>query len=84
LEFNKRIAELYSELFGEGNSEGTNEQSGFSRKWGSYSELYALAQGNITKFEEVTKLPLHQCLMYLAFEKEKTELENRMIKNKFK
>tara|TARA_R100001377_G_scaffold12725_1_gene6378 strand:- start:223 stop:477 length:255 start_codon:yes stop_codon:yes gene_type:complete len=84
LEFNKRIAELYTELFGEGNQGGTDERSGFSRKWGSYSELYALAQGDITRFTEVTKLPLHQCLMYLAFEKEKAELETRMIKNKFK
>jgi len=84
LEFNKLIAELYTELFGESNKEGTDAKSGFSRKWGSYSELYSLAQGNITKFEEVTKLPLHQCLMYLAFVKEKTELENSMIKNKLK
>ena len=84
MEFNKRIAELYTELFGEGDQTGTDARSGFSRKWGSYSELYTLAQGDITKFEQVTKLSLHQCLMYLAFEKEKLQLENTMIKNKFK
>ena len=84
MEFNKRIVELYPELFGEGGQGGTDERSGFARKWGSYSELYALAQGDVTRFTKVTKLSLHQCLMYLAFEKEKIELEGRMIKNKFK
>ena len=84
LQFNQRIAELYTELFGEGSNEGTDARSNFSRKWGSYSELYTLAKGDITRFEQVAKLPLHQCLMYLAFEKEKTELESRMIKSKFK
>tara|TARA_R110000796_G_scaffold251820_1_gene384117 strand:- start:1051 stop:1278 length:228 start_codon:yes stop_codon:yes gene_type:complete len=75
---------LYPELFGGGDKEGTDERSGFSRKWGSYSELYTLAQGDITRFKEVARLSLHQCLMYLSFEKEKIELEGRMIKNKFK
>jgi hypothetical protein len=85
LQFNQRIAKLYPELFGEGNKEGgTDFGSGFQKKWGSYSELYCLAQGQLTRFTEITKLSLHQCMMYLAFEKEKAEVESQMIKNKFK
>jgi len=82
LGFNERLAELYSELFGESNKTGTDKRSGFNRKWGSYSELYIISKGDITKFEQITKLPLHQCLMFLAFEKEKADLENSMIKHK--
>ena len=84
MQFNQRIAESYPELFGEGNEGGTDDQSNFARKWGSYQELYTLAQGDIRRFNEITNLPLHTCLMYLAFEKEKVEMENRMIKQKFK
>ena len=82
LQFIQRIAELYTELVGERTNEGTDDRSNVSRKWGSYSELYTLAQGDITRFKQVAKLPLHQCLMYLAFEKEKAELESRIIKRK--
>ena len=84
LQFNERIAESYPELFGEGGGEGTDDRSNFGRKWGSYQEIYTLAQGDVRRFNEVTKLSLHSCLMYLAFEKEKIEFENRMIKQKFK
>ena len=73
---------LYPEVFGDGDQGGTDERSGFSRKWGSYSELYTLSGGDITRFEDITKLNVHQCLMYLAFEKEKTQLENKRKKTK--
>ena len=84
MEFNKRIAKLYPELFGEGDKGGTDERAGFSRKWGAFSEIYCLSGQDITKFNEVAKLPVHKCLMYLAFEKDKAEFEARMIKNKFR
>jgi hypothetical protein len=84
LDFNKRLVESYPELFTEGSTEGTDERSNFGRKWGSYQEIYTLAQGDIRRFTEITNLSLHSCLMYLAFEKEKAEFESRMIKNNFK
>ncbi len=40
----------------------------------------ALAEGDVRRIDEVTKLPLHQCLMFLEFVKEKNELENKLIK----
>lgn len=84
LQFNQRIAESYPELFGETDGERTDDRSNFGRKWGSYQEIYTLAQGDVRRFNEITNLSLHRCLMYLAFEKEKAEFESRMIKNKFK
>jgi hypothetical protein len=43
-----------------------------------------LAKGNILKFNEITKLKLHKCLIHLAFEKDKMELEEHMLKRKMK
>ncbi len=84
MEFNKRIAEIYPELFGETDENRTDERSNFGRKWGSYQELDTLAQSDVRRYDEITKLTLHTCLMKLAFEVDKAEFENKQIKNKFK
>ena len=75
---------LANELFGEQGGETTSARSGFAKKWGWYSSLYGLASGDITRFEDITKLEMHKCLMMLAFMKDKNELESKQIKNKFK
>jgi hypothetical protein len=41
-----------------------------------------LAQGNVARFDDVTRLNVHKCLMFLAFEKEKNDLEYKMINKK--
>jgi hypothetical protein len=38
-----------------------------------------VAKGDISKYDEVTGYGLHKCLTYLAFEKQKTEIEQREI-----
>ena len=67
--------------------EGNNEQQygstqGFARKWGWYSSIYGLSKGDVSKYDSITKLNVHQCLMFLAFEKEKTQIEMQRIKSK--
>jgi len=47
---------------------------------GSYQSIYALADGDVLKFGDVTKLPVHQALTYLTFEKEKNDIELAMMK----
>ncbi len=84
LSFRHRLIENYDELFGEQGGETTSSRAGFSKKWGWYSSLYGLAAGDITRFENITKLGMHQCLMMLAFMKDKNELESKQIKSKFK
>ena len=82
LSFKQRIAENYPELFGGGNTE-TNDYgaaTNFGKKWGWYQSLYGIAKGDVTKFDNITRLNVHECLMYLAFEKEKIELEKQQIK----
>ncbi len=82
LQFRDGLIESYAELFGERGNE-LSSASNFGRKWGWYQSLYALAQGDIGRFEDITKLNTHQCLYALSFMKDKAELEARQIKSKF-
>ena len=86
LRFRDGVIESFPQLFGEGNEEGQDltAQGSFGEKWGWYQSIYGLAKGDITKFDEVTAEPLYKCLMYLVFEKEKNQLEAKMIKNSMK
>jgi len=81
LSFRQRVTEIYSSLFGE--QQGISEyskQSQFGSKWGWYSSFYALAQGDVRRFDDISKLRLSVALTYLTFEKEKNELEMDLIK----
>ena len=71
--------QLFSKTKG---SEVASSSDGFSEKWGWYQSIYGLAQGNVRKFNEVTKLNLHTCLQYLAFEKDKADLQEHIFKKK--
>ena len=73
---------MYDGLFTStsGNAGRTYTQ-GFGKKWGWYQSIYALAKGDVRRIDEVTKLPFQQCFIWLEFEKEKNDLEIKMIKN---
>lgn len=81
LSFKQRIVGNYTELFGEGSGSELDQFSSFGRKWGWYQSIYALAQGDVTRFKHITKLKAHECLTMLTFMKDKNELEARQIKN---
>ena len=81
LQFRQRITELYPELFGDGQAaDGFDRQAQFGKKWGWYSSYYGLAQGDVRRFDEVSKLRLTTCLTFLTFEKEKNEIEIQQIR----
>jgi len=82
VEFRTRLVESYDELFGGAGGDQFSSVSQFGTKWGWYQSIYALAQGDIRRFEDITKLNVHKCFMMLSFEKEKSELESRRIKTK--
>ncbi len=79
----KGYPELYSSNSGEGEQYQLSSEDGFGEKWGWYQSIYALAKGDVRRFDEVTALPIHQCLTFLMFEKEKNELEAKMIKKQY-
>ena len=84
MEFRNRIVTDYDEIFGGGKGVGLDAVSNFGTKWGWYSSLYALAQGDIRRFEHITQLEMHKCFMMLSFLQEKSEIENKKIKKNFK
>ena len=81
----EQIVKIYDELF----TGGTREEgeysleAGFGRKWGWYQSIYGLAGGDVHKLDSVTKIPLHTCLMWLSFEKEKNDIEAKLIKQSY-
>lgn len=81
LQFKERITENYPELFSNTTGDrATSASAGFSAKWGWYQSIYGLTNGDILKYNEITKSKLHTCLMHLAFEKDKYELEQQILK----
>ena len=90
LQFRKRIIDGYPVLFGDGDNEEQgdfsefSERTQFSKNWGWYQSIYAVAKGDFTKFEAVTKLRLTAALTYLTFEKQKTEIEQRELNRQLK
>ena len=84
LEFKQRVNTNYPELFGgiDGERNDYGAETNFGSKWGWYQSVYGIAKGDVTKFENITELNVHECLMYLAFEKDKIELEKQLIKRK--
>jgi|TARA_R110002096_G_scaffold369290_2_gene562566 hypothetical protein len=84
VEFRSGLVENYDELFGQSGDNSLDAVSVFSRKWGWYQSIFGLAQGDITRFENITKLKMHECFMMLSFMKDKNEIEAKQIKKKFK
>jgi hypothetical protein len=81
LQFKQRIINIFPELFGEQSTgTGFDRQTQFGAKWGWYSSFYALAKGDVRRFNEVSKLQLTSALTFLTFEKEKQEIEMQMLK----
>ena len=86
LRFREGLTGSYTEIFrGEPEERGFADARGsFAKKWGWYQSVYALAKGDVLHFDSITKLPLYECLNYLAFEKEKIEIEQQEIKKAYK
>ena len=84
LSFRDRLINDYDELFGKQGGDSFTAVSQFGAKWGWYSSVHSLAQGDITRFENITKLNIHTALYALSYMKEKSDLEAKQIKNKFK
>ena len=83
LEFRKRIVEQYEDLFSGGIEDNEyGERAQFGQRWGWYQSINHLADGSVTRIDEVTKLALHKCLLKLMFDKQKTEIESNELKRK--
>ena len=84
-EFRSGLVENYNGLFGGGGDRSLDAGSNFNRKYGWFQSIFSvLAQSDIRRLEDITKLNIHQCLYTLEYVKEKNELEAKQIKKKFK
>ena len=84
VQFRDGVIEAYDSFFQQSNGDGGYSKSAnFGAKWGWYQSIYGLAGGDITRFEDITKLNVHQCFTMLSFMKEKAEIEAQQIKSKF-
>jgi hypothetical protein len=84
VEFRTGLVENYDELFGQRGNTSLDRVSQFTTKWGWYNSIYGLAQGDITRYENITKLGVHECFTMLSFMKDKAEVEAKRIKQNFK
>ncbi len=88
LSFRKRLSTSFAYLFGSGDEEeqGTqhdySERTQFSKQWGWYNSIYAIAKGDLTKFDEVTRMGVRKCLTWLTYERQKNEIEHREFNRK--
>jgi hypothetical protein len=77
LEFRKRFNQLYPEIFGE--SEGKTDEHQFNKKWGWMGFIHLLTDGDVTKFDAVSKLPMHTNAMWAAYKSDLATLERQII-----
>ena len=82
LQFRNRVVANYDGLYGADESDTKTAIGGFGAKMGWYQSIFALAKGDVRRFENITRLNMHQCLMALEFIKEKNDLEMKQIKNR--
>ena len=82
LQFSEKIRSLYDGLYTTAviDERGGSLRQGFGKKWGSYQAIDTLAQGDVTKFDKVTRINAHTALKYLEYIKERTEVENKIMK----
>lgn len=76
-EFVNGLGEKYPEIF-DGDGVESKHQINFAKKWGTYSTIYELAKGDITKYDGVVKEELEKCLLYLSYISDKIKLEEMM------
>ena len=70
--------ERYGDLFDSeaGEAEDKFSSSGnFEKKWGGYISIAVLAGNDITKFDKITRLNMHECLTHLAYKKDINAME---------
>lgn len=85
------LLERYPEIFDgggiDGQQPGGTHQINFARKWKGYQSIAILANGDITKFSQITSRPLEECLLYLCYLSDKNTMEqaiHRATMNKYK
>jgi hypothetical protein len=83
IEFTNKLIKFYPEVF-DGAGSTTQHQANFGKKWGTYSAIVELAEGDILRFDKVVEEPLEKCLLYLSYKTDKNQLETILHKEALK
>jgi len=82
--YTSRLSTLYPEIFEGGRGNPTSFEINHGKKWRGYSSIVELANGDILKFDEIVKLPLEKCLLYLAYKADTALVQEMMHKQTMK
>ena len=82
--FIEGLIERYPEIFDGVDGNTTQHQINFGKKWKSYTSIVQLANEDILRIDEVVKEPLEKCLLYLAYQADKIQLEELVHKEMMK
>ena len=77
MQYRKRVTKGFPALFEEviEGQQGYSREDQFASKYGWFNSLFALSGGDITKYNEVTKINHLTGLLFLEYNKEKAEIE---------
>ena len=79
------LIELYPELYdAEQGGTSSEHQSRFAKKWGSYSTIVELANGEIERIDAIIQQPLEKTLLLLAYKADKNFLETILHRESLK
>ena len=83
-ELTARLTENFPNIFSEGAEEGTDYTAtgNFGKKWSGYQTIATLAGGDLTKFDQVTTLPVMQCLTFLSYKVDEAQMLQQQMKQK--
>ena len=79
LSFKQQVAKDFPDLFGQGDQD-LSPEANFGRKWGWYASVDVLADGDLTKHDQVIDMPLYQCLTKLVYEQDKAKMVSNRTK----
>ena len=76
------LVERYPELYSEENiGDISQHQINFGKKWGNYTAIVELANGNLNEIDLVVQQPLEKALLLLSYKADKSLLQDMILKS---
>ena len=73
-DYRQRIIDAYTPIFEAESTDGKQKfQTSTSINWGWYEALFTLSGGDITKFEEVSRINVDTALTFILYLKDKSK-----------
>jgi hypothetical protein len=73
--FIENLVTFYPEIYEGPDGDVSPIEHNFGKKWKSYTSIFQLAEGDITKFDKVVEEPLEKCLLFLCYRADKNRVD---------